>query len=295
MKKITDFLNVKNTGKYGFVNIYPERDVELYLNSNLIRVGSKLGIDDFDVDVAYGKILDFFKTIFSNYNANNLHYLTVHEINDTHFGMSVSSSNSRGKGPSIDSLNDFVDEARSKIDLAIMSNPNFFSILVPRVGPDYFSDLITNIIFKELYFFTEKKLNKIISLDKLKCSSYKSYRYWDMNSHRWEMDYFKPFDIGGFNTVLVPTQIVSKKPYYDVDYFVRDIIIDIKRNDEKNSKKGTKVKARTKSEIEKIELNKYVVNKRKNLALDEVSKNPNLLNRYNPQKYLLKMDDDNDF
>lgn len=297
-KRITEALELKNTGKYGFVNNYPSQDVGLYLDSNLIKIAKKVGINNFNAIIAYKKILDFFSTSFSNYrkDKNNLKYLIIHELNDTHFGMSSGGSNSRGKGPSEDALVSFIERVvKRNLDLGIFSSPNNFKILTPRIGPDYFSDLITNIIFKELYDFTKSTIESLNVTDKLGKSYKKKYKYWDLDNHEWKSEYFDAFIIDNFDTILVPTQIVAKKPGYDVNYFVNDIIVQIQRDKELLIQKKTNKKARNKTEIRESELSKYSKDKSKNLSLDKVTEDPTLLDSYNPSKHFHRMYDDNDF
>lgn len=300
-KRITESLEIENTGKYGFVNNYPSQDVKLYLDYNLINIAQKVGIKHFDAEIAHSKILDFFKTSFSNYRKdnNNLSYLIIHELNDTHFGMSLVGSNSRGKGPSEESLAALVDRITEKnLDLNILNDPNHFRILTPRIGPDYFSDLITNIIFKELYDFTKSVIESLHVTDKLGKSYKKEYKYWDLNTHEWMSEYLDTFVIDNFDTIFVPTQIVSKNSGYDVNYFVNNIIIELQIRKEKKTKK----KARTKKEIKEAELSKYSTDKSKNLSLDKIVENPKLLEEYDKSlngssssKHFHKMNDDNDF
>lgn len=304
-KRITESLGIENTGKYGFVNNYPSQDVELYLDYNLINIAQTVGIKHFDAKIAHRKILDFFKTSFSNYREddNNLNYLIIHELNDTHFGMSLVGSNSRGKGPSEESLVALIKRVtKKKLDLKTFNDPNHFRILTPRIGPDYFSDLITNIVFKELYDFTKSIIESLHVNDKMGKSHKKEYKYWDLDTHEWKSEYLDAFVIDNFDTILVPTQIVSKKPGYDVNYFLNNIIFKIQREKELSDEKITNKKARTKKEIRQAELSKYSTNKSKNLVLDKIANDLKLLDNYDDKlsnehysKNVHKMKDDNDF
>lgn len=276
-KKIQAALSLPKKNNYGFVNSYIDEDVRLYLDYNFIRYENTN--NDFDNNTAHSKIIDFF-----DYNSQlvqtDLHeaiknFKLIKENNLTHFGETRNSHQPSGKGPSQLSLEQLFKYIADNPNLELLTSPMDITLIAPRMGPDCFSDLLTNIIFKELYDYTVTTLGK---LKKLQYGNQTEHFYWNSKAHKWEKGSFKELLIDGIDTILVPTHICTKKLPYNISKFINGIILDVKQQEIKNSGRE---EVPNKKDLLIQELAPYknqgIKNVSKQYALDSVSENPGLL------------------
>ncbi|ETA74338.1 hypothetical protein [Ligilactobacillus equi] len=232
---IRDALNLSNEN-YGFVNLDVGKDTQLYIDYSLF-IGAQdfIGVGTFHSMVAYNKVMDYFAFNANQYQYNKkkiiAEFNSIHEINETHFG--VSKRQSSGKGTPKNVITGIFDELtkkRSNGKSLLEENPLATVLFVKRLGPDYFSDLVTAIIYDELYLYTLSVLKKLCV--NIEYGNKQIHKIWDVQVHDWVERTYRQILIDGVPTLLVPTDITVHKFLYDTDTYVQKYIIeDLRFND----------------------------------------------------------------
>lgn len=287
--QVKDALNLDNKKDYGFVNVYVNEDLELFIDYNLLK--QNITINNFARKLAYEKVISFFqynlKLIRTNPDKALLN-MNIHEINDTHFGSTKRGNESRGKGPSSYALDSFFKKiVKHGLDNKVIKEPMDLLLFTEGLGPDFFSDLITKIISKELYEFSINVLSQNNKLDHVQQTESKNLEYWDNIKDEWTTIVVPKLKIADSNILLVPHAISTKQINYNTNNFLVSVINDVKRKNE--IKKLGKKSARTKKEIYEDEKKEY--GSQKEIIFSEVVKNKNFLDTYhdkfNNSKFLM--------
>lgn len=146
--KISEKLNLtKSQFELDFVDIDTERDIPLFIDSNLIRKY------DSEFNAKFVETMDSFFSYLINTLSNNLDeqakYLCSHlsKINETHLGIS------KGKGVGqIGAEKIFNALKNSKaIEDGVLQDIEDLRVLVNGFDKDMLSDMLTNILKKHLY------------------------------------------------------------------------------------------------------------------------------------------------
>lgn len=278
--KIQDFYGLVSAGNYGFVNLDTEGDTTLYLDFNFIRV---MHNSHFDNERANNKILDFFSNSFELYRLNHKqqaisNFDIVAENNETHLGLSIK-NDPQGQAPSADIL----DRIFSKMieidnDEDLFHGPLPMILFVYRFGPDYLSDLITNIIFEELYEFTTNTLESL-GVTVVYGPKEKHY-YWDIQEKQWKAKYTPTILINGKDMLLVPTDAVTKEYGFSAEDYVYKIIMKAVRENAINNSHGKKIPDKKKLLKDILDKNYIGFGKLKSFALDMTREHPEYLEQY---------------
>lgn len=268
-----------------------QSDIELYVDPNRI---SLVNSPIFDGTMAKKKIESYFLTIFDLYLQGKKSLAidlldAPKEINATHLGLSK--GNSQGTGPSREILNRFFDKVTvdGRLKKSILSRPVLIPLFVRNFGSDRFSDLIVNIISKELADFT----NSICTRHAIETSSSQLCTYYDIQTGKWQtLTADLPVGPDGKPILLVPNELGVNKYGFSAETYVNQIVFVYLQDEHlaKNSSlvtmksiKGvlTPVKP-TKKLLYRVEVKEAydVFGKVKTFALDQSLENPHLLQQY---------------
>lgn len=156
--KISEKLGLNKTQfELDFIDIDIEKDLPLFLDSNLIRKY------DCEFNAKLSTTMDSFFSYLLNCLSNNLDdkakYLCSHlgEINETHLGLSKGLSKGKGVGP-INSVKIFEALKNSKaIEKGVLEDIEDLRTLVNGFDKDLLSDMLTNILKKHFLDYTIKQ------------------------------------------------------------------------------------------------------------------------------------------
>ncbi len=223
MNNISDYLFNHHEPKHqnlDFVNTSTTKDVRLFIDPVLIETG-----DSAFCNIAKKKTSDFFSKLHNAYYTLNdirkKKYLLTHanEINDSHLGY----ARKYGKGNTEDGLYEIfkgIDDYISSIKI----NRLFELVLyIPGYAEDGMSDLLTNILYKELSEFTIQQCKKY-NIVTQPCPVERFF--WDDKKHSWKKYAGESLVINGKVHLLVPKEIVQTHYRFTTDNFLRSVIVE---------------------------------------------------------------------
>ena len=207
-----------------FVDIDERRDVKLFIDPYVIEALS----DEFCIE-ANKVISTFFKEVFDACQAKQYDYLSelleyASEPNETNFGMKRISQ--YGKGATAKELMKLFDRFyQDTIENGISgTNPLTPCMYMQGFDKDHLSDLVTNVIRKQLYDFTVKQCKKW----NIKMSAETEFLgyYWDADDLQWKELYGRALHIGtGRNLLLVPKHIVRRRYVFSIETYIQQYIL----------------------------------------------------------------------
>lgn len=248
MYKFTQLFSIENNGHVDldFVDIILSTDIRLFIDPTLIEKSN-----DVHSKNAYFVMDDYFKELFNALKIHDIEkqrylFLHAHEKNETHMGYCRKVQHGKGKTPNglSESLSCLESLVVHGVDLKKASE---IPIFTKRFAEDCMSDLLTNLLSRELYSFTMKqaeKYNLPLSAENF------GYNFWNPNTHQW--DYFEgpqlinPDD--GKPIFLVPKNWVRNCYYVNVNEFIRNIILTKMQNDDVSYSADGKIIKRPKKE-----------------------------------------------
>lgn len=223
MIKFNSLFNV-NGEEYENINL--DSDTPLFLDPNKIK---NVRTTMFDAKLADNKIMAYFLNVNKLYAAGKKSEAFAlidcsKEINATHLG--YSRGNSAGKGASPEILDKVFSQIQKLGDLeeSLLSKPCLIPLFVKNFGEDRFSDLITNIICKELSQFTLEICKKYNLLSQTK--TFQLNGFYDLEEQKWKtIDVILPYDQNGKPIILVPKEMLVKKYDYTVQEYIGQVIL----------------------------------------------------------------------
>jgi hypothetical protein len=212
-----------------FVDVSVRDDLQVYIDPNALRVSS-----DQWAHTCTSLIQSFFQALMALIRTGNLDRAQalmspLTEPNETHFGVSRGQSKGRGVGPerSLEIIQALAGSAA--IRSGIITDLEETVLLIPGIGPDLISDLITNIIRGSLISYTQ-----------LICAHYNiplvegvaSGPIWDASTHTWREEFTSMPVVNGRRLLLVPKFIVRKKLDFDAGAYYDHYILTYLRDEE---------------------------------------------------------------
>lgn len=209
-----------------FVDINLQTDIELFIDPSLIQGTSAAWCQECNI------ILDsFFTQVFTCCKEHTpesfllLHQLLSfgHEPNETKLGLSTWKS--RGKGTTPETLFDIFKgiSDSSLCELGFVVSPMDLCVFVKNFAEDRMSDLVTNVLRKQLYDFTVQQCAKYNI--KLSENPINLGHYWDSNLCKWECLMAQPLIANQNNILLVPKNIVRQSYIYSVEQYISQFVI----------------------------------------------------------------------
>lgn len=278
-----------------YVDVLLETDILLFLDPNKIN---KVKTDMFDKETARCRVMSYFLYVNQHYKEGkkDLAFSLINcssEINSTRLG--YSKGKPFGKGASAEILDKFFSKFQKLADLddSILRQPWLIPLFVENFGADRFSDLITNIICKELSEFTFNVCVKYGIQEQTK--EFKLQGFYNIETQKWETISVRlPYDSEGKPILLVPKEMTVSEYDFTVQEYVGQVILVQKQMEhlDKRSPLVTMkwVKSRdkfvaippSKKKLKEVEIRREYPIKggMKRYALDESLKQPHLLTQY---------------
>lgn len=206
----------KSQFELDFVDIYMNQDLPLFLDSAYISQGN----DEWSKR-ATSTIRSFFDHLLSLISNNQIDrakeiFINFEEPNETRLGVSKGSPRGRGVG-SIKSEQIFKNIINSPAARSgLIEDLEDFYIFVDNFGPDNLSDMITNIIKKDLIEYTQEQA-KLWNLNLTPNIS--SGQYWDITQNTWTQSHTDMLLYKDTRVILVPKYFVVRNSTFNPSYY----------------------------------------------------------------------------
>lgn len=228
---ITEIFHLKINGHkdIDFIDIDETLDTRLYIDPYVIQALQN------DFCLRSKKYIDsFFKELFKackEQNHTRVHKLLEYasEPNETNLGMKSVSKYGKG-ATSYELTKIFLDFYKIvQKNPYVTSNPLALCMYIKNFDKDKMSDLITNIIRKELHRFTIEQLD-LWGINLNTPNKFLGY-YWDCDYLEWKELIGKPFIVGNKNLLLVPKSIVRMRYVFNVECYIKQYILSVLQDD----------------------------------------------------------------
>lgn len=265
--KISEKFNLnKSQFELDFVDIDVDKDIPLFLDSNLIRKY------DSELNAKLSSTMDSFFTYLLNTLSNNMYdkssYLCSHlsEINETHLGLSKATSKGKGVGKiNAQKIFECLKNSRA-IENGVLENIEDLRVLVPGFDKDMLSDMLTNILKKHLIEYTISQCNiNNIELTSNVPSGY----YWNERMSKWENEYTSRLIIDNKPVLLVPKKIVSYSNLGSSSRYRQHFVLNFLQED--NLNRNTSLVQRRKRTKERFVTKKDIMNSEPTMDKDYLS------------------------
>lgn len=216
-------LNIQSHGhRYiDFVDVSVWSDTKLFIDPCLIETGATPWCQK-----AKKTMMSFFDKLYSSYrNAKNdsaIYKLFQHlgERNEARLGYG---NGDNGKGNTAEGMMTILAAVPDLIAKGIqMESPIDLPLFVSDFAEDGMSDMLINILYKELSEFTVQQCKK----HGISTSSIDTVRYyWDINTNSWQCYSGDCLKIDGKIILLIPKNIVRKRYYYNTEQYFNSVIV----------------------------------------------------------------------
>ncbi|MEG0835430.1 MAG: hypothetical protein RR413_08290 [Christensenellaceae bacterium] len=276
-------LTIRGHRDIAFIDMNLETDTTLYLDPTLIG-----GLPMSWCRRATLIIDDYFEQVFECCRCKDYQKLNSlvgfgKEPNETKLGLSIAQSCGKGSKPeSLFKMFKSISE-QCLIEKGVIQSANELCLFVKNFAEDRMSDLITNIMRKQLYEFTVEQCNLYgIAMD---AKEQLIGRYWNPITHCWEKLIGIPLIIDGKKRLLVPKVIVRRKFIVSTAQYIQKQILSHRQavhlesrsemvHEKYSKKRGTYYDPPTKKEVFKKEIKGCNL---KDYAYSYTEENPNVL------------------
>lgn len=158
---------------------------------------------------------------YKQHNDAMKHELLAHagEVNHTRLGYG-NGRNGHGN-TAIGLIKDFYELEKLIDDISSISKVMDLPVLVKGFNEDGLSDLITNIVHKQLNDYTLERLSGV----GITPNGTDKFFTWDINTSSW-IEVEEPcFECNGEKTLLTPKRIVRKNYLFSADQYMRRVIL----------------------------------------------------------------------
>lgn len=197
----------------------------------------------------------------------------AHEINATKLGYG---SGNNGKAKTAEGMIETFEGIGDLIEQNVpLKKAIDLPLFIRDFAEDCLSDMLTNILFKELSEYTIRQCKAhSIPVNDITDTFY----YWDSSLHQWAQYNGKGLYIGGKLILLVPKYIVRHNYYYNTEQYFRSVILTKKQQEQATvDNKGKEYKPSKKSIRESLIKSNGNVLK---ISEHETKAEPSLLERY---------------
>lgn len=271
---ISDYLGLPHQhSEFAFVDTRPRKDTRLFIDPCLIDGGTSIFCN------RARQVVDSFFDVFYSSFKNHIPrqellglFMHAHEVNAAKLGYG-DGHNGKAKTPE-GMLSTFMGVQALFEKGLPLSKAVDLPIFIEGFAEDCMSDLLTNILFRELNQFT---LTQCESHGYRETAESKGHYFWDPSSCSWT-EYNGPMmTINGSPILLVPKEIVRPSYYCDVEHFIRNEITERMRQERKQVLKGKEIYPNKKGLRD--ELGKKYGSGR-TISIEETSANPFILASY---------------
>ena len=220
---ISDYLGLPHRhNAFAFVDTRPLKDTLLFIDPCLIEAGSSVFCKR-----ACGVVGSFFDVFYSLFSSNaqsheliNL-FMHAHEINATKLGYG---DGYNGKAKTPEGMLSTFNGVQALFEKGLpLTKAIDLPIFIEGFAEDCMSDLLTNILFRELNQFTLEQCNLHGYHE---TAEYSGFFFWDSVSCSWA-EYIGPvMTIHDTPILLIPKEIVRPNYYCDVEHFIRNEITE---------------------------------------------------------------------
>lgn len=210
--------------KLDFVNIDLKGDNKFFIDPYKLKNGQT----QFQHN-CYEKVDNFIKLLLQLSKEKNIEKITeiienLHERNETKFGYSLETKSGKSLG---ESGGELLVKTLAKNDVILTGMiEDIFDclIMLPNVGRDKISDLITTIIFLDLIDYTQEQCeNWDIPMKKVELNQL----CWDANCQKWRKIVTELPIHSNSPIVFVPQNIVSVNLEFSYERLYREVIIPV--------------------------------------------------------------------
>lgn len=273
--KISEYFNLPaGHSNFEFIDVDTSYDTELFIDPCLIEASN----DDF-CKKCQKVINDYFDSFYNLYR-NKCSYAQkvemfshAHEINATKLGYG---SGNNGKAKTAEGMIETFEGIEDLVEQNVpLKKAIDLPLFIRDFAEDCLSDMLTNILFKELSEYTLRQAEAYsISTNNITDTFY----YWDSSLHKWAQYKGRGLYVGGKLILLVPKHIVRHKYYYNTEQYFRSVILAKKQQEQTTvDNKGRESKPSKKSLRESlIKTNGDVLA----ISEHETKADPSLLERY---------------
>ena len=286
--KVSEVLNLeKNQFELDFVDIDIDGDLPLFIDPIYISKANTPMVNKM-----YSTLNNFFEYLMDLINTENITearniFMNLNEVNDIHLGLSKNESRGNGIGEKYQKkIFDNILNIAQKHE-GLLNQIQDIKIFVQGIDRDRISDMVANIIKKELIEYTKQQceLNNIPLTPGVQTGF-----FWDTTSKSWENKLDDMLVRDGKRIILVPRLIVSYAKEYTASKFVQHFALNylqeqnIKDNTSlvqryKNKNGKTRVWVTKKSIREKEKENGRKIDKE--WIANFTQKNPKIFNDFN--------------
>ncbi|KPB04728.1 hypothetical protein [Bacillus sp. CHD6a] len=227
--KISEIYNLeKSQRELDFVDIDIEEDLPLFLDPYFLS----LRVDPWSID-AHRTIQSFFHNVLDLYKAGRRIeakqlFVNLSEPNETCFG--VSDGKPRGRGVGTNEAVEIFDNITSSqaIEQGLVGHLEDMVVFVDNVGKDKISDLITNVIRKQLIEYTQTQC-KLLGIPLT--SDVPSGYFWNSTLRQWDNMLTEMLVIAGRKIILVPKSIVTYSYKYTPERYCQHFVLNFLQNE----------------------------------------------------------------
>lgn len=239
-------LEVSGHADLDFVDVAINADTKLFIDPCFIETSKDL----FSIR-CQEVIQDYFDSLYKAYRISSYNpYILSHlgERNETRFGYGTGTNGKaktpEGMGETLNGLHDLIIRGvtlHGMIDIPLM---------MPRFAEDCMSDMLVNILFKQLSEFTLMQCDRYgIATRHITDLRY----YWNHHTHEWCIYEGRSLVINGSIILLVPKKYVCTRFYYSTSQFFMSKIATMLQKD-RTEVVNRKTIVPTKLDIRKNEL-----------------------------------------
>lgn len=219
----------KTQAELDFIDIDPDRDIGLFIDSHLIGASHHPFAEHCHSTIS--SFFNFFLALIKEGEQDVARELFshLHEPNETCLGSSVGTPNGRGVGG--ENASDIFESVMSSraIETGVLEHLEDFRIFVHGVGPDKVSDMTTNIIRMNLiqYTITQCELHGIPLTEMVATGP-----WWDAVNRQWQWSHERMLIVNERPILLVPKCIVSYGRAYSADVYHRQFLLNFVRKEQ---------------------------------------------------------------
>lgn len=266
-------LNVSGHADIDFVDIKINGDTELFIDPCLIQTH----YDEFSIQ-CHQIVQDYFSHLYKVYKNSDhgleifMHLGHLGERNEARLGYGTGRN---GKAKTAKGMHDTL---RGLHDLIIngipMENAIDIPLMMPRFAEDCTSDMLVNILYKQLSEFTIHQCSKMgVQISPIK----KKRHFWDHERHCWAVYEGNCLMVNDDVILLVPKNFVCKSFYYSTSQFFMSQIASMIQKERTQFINGKEILPR-KVDIRSNELKEY--GSLLNATRVHAQRNPALLEHY---------------
>ena len=231
---VSDFINngIKGHQNYEFVDVAINDDNRLFLDPILIQFSTSTWCQSANKSIQ--SFFDKFYQAYSLHDKTQERELLSHarEQNGTRFGYGKGNN---GKGHTAEGLMQTFNPLEGLIQkIKSINRPVDLAILLPKFAEDGLSDLLTNILHKNLNEYTTQQLRKY----GIRPNSTTQFWYWEPSLLKWKIKSAPSYTINNQELLLVPKEIVRVRYLFSIrQYFTRIILTRYQKQSYRNGMK----------------------------------------------------------